>query len=386
MDTAQFTESATGVLVPIEIGAQPDWAFLPEPLPADWAIPRALWPLIAHAREKLGTLDGIGRTLANPHLLLRPLQGRESLKSSSLEGTHATPVELLLYRDKPREPTSPLDPANDWLEVANAGEALRVGAEMLERGPLSVGVIKAMHTALLENVRGRNRTPGEFRETQVYLGITRRYVPPPATRIDDLMLNLQEYTNTPAPPDDLDPLVRCFVAHYQFEAIHPFLDGNGRVGRAALALMIRRTLNHTHPWLYLSAYFERNKEHYIQRMFDVSARGEWDAWIEFCLRGVIEQADDAIRRCEALQKLRAELHESADPTRPRVHAIIDLLFTTPVLTKTSLAGALDVAYKTAASDIEHLIERGVLAELPDTRHPTVYSAPSILETAYADHA
>lgn len=379
MDIDLFTESKTGELIRIGPG-RGEWAFDPYPLPpAKWEFPASLWPLLAEARDRLGTLNGIGQTLPNHRLLLKPLQDREALRSSSMEGTFATPEELLLFGNQPREPHTEADPVNSWKEVWNYGRALEVGGELLQQRPLSTVVIKEMHRTLLSGVRGSNKRPGEFRPDQVHIGSDRRYIPPPAHRVADQMYELQAYVNGSS---GVDPLIRSFLCHYQFEAIHPFIDGNGRVGRALLSLMIQHLLGHSMPWLYLSAYFERYREEYVSRMFRISTEGAWDPWLEFCLRGAIEQANDSIRRCDELRSLQRQYRDRIDGKRPRVALIVDALFDNPATTKQQLADRLGVAFKTAASDIDHLVAAGILAELPGSRHPTVYYAHEIVKVAY----
>lgn len=381
MDIDLFTGQKTGELIRIGSG-RGDWAFVPDPLPpAGWEFSAGLWPLLAEARDRLGTLNGIGQTLPNHRLLLKPLQDRESLRSSSMEGTFATPEELLLFGNQPREPQAESDPANSWKEVWNYGRALEVGGELLRARPLSTVVIKEMHRTLLSGVRGSNKRPGEFRPDQVHIGSDRRYIPPPANLIADQMYALQAYMNGGG---EVDPLVRSCLCHYQFEAIHPFIDGNGRVGRALLSLMIQHLLGHAMPWLYLSAYFERYRDEYVSLMFRISTEGAWDSWLGFCLRGTIEQANDAIRRCDALRSLQREYRERVDGKRPRVLMIVEELFSNPATTKQQLADRLGVAFKTAASDIDQLTTAGILAELPGSHHPTVYYAHEIVKVAYLD--
>ncbi len=381
MNKSRFTAQMTGQLVRIS-QPEPDWAFVPAELPVAWEFPVSLWPLLVDAKAKLGTLNGIGRTLPNPQLLLRPLQDREMLRSSSLEGTHASIEQVLLFEERPREPRSVSDPSNAWREVFNYGAALREGLRLLAERPLSTVLIQSMHEKLMSGVRGRGSAPSRLRQHQVHVGSDRRYVPPPAPLLPDLMGNLQEYMNR---GDDFDPLVRSFITHLQFEAIHPFVDGNGRVGRALLALMIARTHEHHMPWLYMSAYFERYKDEYIGKMFDVSANGAWTDWIEFCLRGTVAQAEDSIRRCDLLKKIERQYQERANIARPRIASILQRLFTKPVLTIPEIKRSLNVSYKTAQCDVEHLVESNVLKRLPDTNHPKVFYAPEITRIAWVDN-
>lgn len=380
MDASRFTSEKTGRLVQI-LAPKADWAFIPDPLPPKWTFPEDLWPLLAKAKEELARLDGIGRTLPNPNLLLRPLQSREAMRSSRLEGTYATPQELLLFELHPREPRSEVDPANSWLEVSNYGKALRLGMAKLTELPFCLRLIRDLHETLLTGVRGRERTPGLFRTVQVQLDSDKRFIPPPPKELDECLnnfeaqLNLEEY--------QVDPLVMCFILHYQFEAIHPFRDGNGRVGRVLLALMICKLCKLKMPWLYISAYYEKHRGEYISSLFKISTEGAWRDWIEFSLRGTIEQALDSIERCEKLRSLRDQFQISCRNAGARAHPIIESLFVTPVLTIPDLKRDFGITYPTAKSDVMKLVSLGILAELPDT-HPTTYYAPAVFNAAYGE--
>lgn len=379
MKKERFTSAATGTLVPVAIGA-PDWAFLPRPLPRQWKVSLHLWPLLAHAREELARLDGIGRTLPDPDLLLRPLQGREAIRSSSLEGTYASAEELLLFELEPAEPETAWSRINDWREVLNYATALRRGAELLETLPLSLRVIREMHRVLLTGVRGRDRAPGEFRRNQVHVGSDRRYVPPPANALDACLDDFERFLND---ADEIDPLVRTYLAHYQFEAIHPFVDGNGRVGRALLSLCAYQWCRLSRPWLYVSPFFDRHKDEYIDALFGVSTQGAWDQWLELCLRATIDVCQDAISRCEQLRRLRDDYHRAADGASGRMHVLIESLFSNPIVRVPDVVKRTGVTYPTAKSDIMKLVAHGILEELPGTS-PRAYRSRAIFDAAYRE--
>ncbi|MBX3445033.1 MAG: Fic family protein [Planctomyces sp.] len=379
MGRSHFTENATGQLVRIESPIQ-DYAFIPHELPPKWAFPAALYPLLVQAKEALGTLNGIGQTLPVPQLLLRPLQSREAITSSNIEGTFVTPEQLLLFEIDPREPRSADDKQADWLEVSNYGQALRQGFEMLNSGtPIGNHLITGMHGLLMEGVRGEGKSPGRYREQQVQIGSRGRFIPPPPGEVGRLMTNLNDYGGS----DDgtLDPLVKACIVHCQFEAIHPFADGNGRVGRALLSLTICKWHNHAQPWLYLSPYFEEFNDEYVERMYRVSANGEWSEWIEFCLRGVIAQSHDAIQRCRKFRCLRDEFHGRIQAPTARSHRLVENLFVNPVVTITGIARQFGTTYHTARSDVAALVEAGILKALA-TRRPKAYYAPEIMRIAY----
>ena len=206
MDRSRFGSASTGHLVPISSGER-GWAFVPAPLPRHWDIPNSLWPLLSNAKAELARLDGIGKALPDPELLLHPLNQREAIRSSSLEGTYATAEELLLFELNDRG-VAPSERMNDWIEVRNYATALRHGTRLLDELPLSLRVIREMHRVLLTGVRGRDRAPGEFRRIQVHIGADQRFVPPPVNEIDGCLDDLERFLND---SDSIEPLVRTFL-------------------------------------------------------------------------------------------------------------------------------------------------------------------------------
>ncbi len=383
MDKTRFTENALGQLVKISIQDHMDWAFIPKPLPARWNIPGEIWPLLAQAREELARLDGVGRHMPNYELLLKPLQHREALRSSSLEGTYATPEQLLLYEIDPKEPKSQQDPVNAWREVSNYGSALRVGQELLHTIPVSLRLVKKLHYQLLSGVRGFYRDPGNFRRTQVHIGSDRRFVPPPPLEATRCLHELELYIHA---SHDIDPLIFCFMVHYQFETIHPFLDGNGRVGRLLLSLMIYQWCGLTSPWLYLSAFFDRYKEEYIRYLFQVSTEGNWTSWLSYCLRATIFQAKDAIKRFDKLVLLRDTYLKTVSERgwSIRLHSVIEKLFEFPLITIPQIAKMFDISYPTARNDVENLCNADILIKTKEQYRPKIFIAPHIFEAAYRD--
>lgn len=383
MDAKRFTNNKLGELVAIT-SPRPDVAFIPRPLSVDWTMPPSLWPLLMDARENLARLDGIGRHLANPQLLLAPLQQREALRSSSMEGTYATPEELLLYRMDPREPTSREDRANDWREVFNYGRALQLGMDLMAEGlPLSLRLIREMHQTLLGGVRGHDRRPGDFRDCQVHVGVGGRFIPPPPGEVPACLDAFEKYHHASS---TVDPLLRAFMAHYQFETIHPFRDGNGRIGRLLLSLTICQWLELGSPWLYMSAFFERHKDEYIDRLFMVSADGQWEPWLSFCLQGVVEQSRDTVARIDRLLALREEFvaRVANSGGSARLHGIVERLFSAPVVTIPQVVSDTTVTYPTAKADVMRLVDLGVLAEGDPAVTPKYFFSRAIFDIAYGD--
>ncbi len=367
----------------MEIGADhAACAFVPSPLPRDWQLPPTLWPKLAQAREAIARLDGVGRHMPNHKLLLRPLQQREALRSSSMEGTYATPVELLLYEAEPKEPKSERDPVNARREVSNYGQALTLGQKYLDEDrPLSLTLIKMLHSKLLGGVRGGDKQPGEFRQRQVHVGAGARFVPPPAHHLPGCLEDLESHLRN-AP--EIDPLIHAFMVHYQFETIHPFNDGNGRVGRLLLSLQIYKTMGLTAPWLYMSAYFEQYKDEYIDLLFRVSTHADWERWLDFCLRGAETQATDAIRRFDRLVDARRRYKDMVKGQNARLHPIIDLLFERPVVTIPQLADYLNVSYPTAKNDVHQLLKLDILKAGPSIIRPQYFYASEIMRIVYEE--
>lgn len=376
MDRNQFTAQAPGTLIRIET-PEADWAFIPEPLPTRFETPSELFPLLLRAREEIARLDGVGRYMTNPGVLLRPLQRREALKSSSLEGTFATAEELLLYQLDPRDPASATDPANAWLEVLNYDRALRRGLTLLDEIPFSRRLICEMHQTLLGGVRGANKLPGALRDTQVHIGSDRRFVPPPPKQAEAEFNTLETHMNSDT---EIDPLLRAFMTHYQFETIHPFRDGNGRVGRLLLSLTIHRWCGLSRPWLYLSPFFERYKEEYIQRLFRVSTHGDWNGWLAFCMRATVAQAEDATYRFDRLLELQKSFKDRLAKFGKNSRLIIeaDGLIESPVVTIPWLMKKHDITFPTAKADIGKLVKAGILEETSGYSRPAKFISREVL--------
>ena len=383
MDVSKFTANKTGKLVPIKIQGIQDHAFIPDPLPPEWTFDPALWPTLVEAKRCLGMLEGAARILPDPQLFLKPLQQQESLTSSRLEGTYATAQEVMLFELNPKESQKSSEQINAWKEVGNYTKALIKGCQDLINMPFCVRLIKDLHKILLTDVRGARSNPGELRTYQVHLGSNRRYVPPPPQEVERCLHDLEDYCNAKN-FDAFDPLIQCLLIHYQLEAIHPFADGNGRIGRVTLSLMIYKLCDLHLPWLYLSPFFERYKNEYIDNLFKVSTEGDWSTWIKFCLRGVIDQATKTVEKCRALQELRTDMHRRThDDGRSRIHAIIESLFGSPFIRIVDVAKRHHVRYATAKSDVAYLIGKKILEELPDFPVKTFVS-PEIFRTAYSE--
>lgn len=372
MDLQRFSASSPGKLVTIPEGK----AFVPDALPGSFRFNPELWPLLAEAKSQISLLEGIGRGLPNPGLLLNPLANREALQSSRLEGTYITAREYLLFELEPEEDKRTKD--TEAQEVSNYRRALYYGQN--PSLPLSLRLIRELHQILMDGVRGGDKTPGQFRTGQVAIGENMRFIPPPPVLVPDCLREFEGYLNS---KPLYDALLHCFVCHYQFETIHPFSDGNGRVGRLLLAIMLHRLTTLTKPWLYLSDVLERQKDAYCNALFNVSAQGNWDQWIELCLNATIAQTNETLRRCERLTKLKEEFHSRVNDHggTVRLNQIVDVLFRSPFVRVTQLQSILKVSYPTAKADCERLSQCAILKPLP-TLTPATYYSPEVFEAAY----
>lgn len=377
-----FTNSKTGKLVAIPSGP-PDVkiAFVPNALPPQWEWPERLWKLLLEARTSLASLDGTGKHLPNPEILLRPLQSREAQLSSKLEGTITDPQQQALFQADPRYPMSENDPNNAFQEVYNYRRALRLRLDGANDLPLSLRLIRDLHAILMDGVRGSDQRPGEFRTIQNQIGRPARFVPAPPEQLGKTLDAFEKYLHV---DDGFDPLVRAFLTHYQFETIHPFADGNGRVGRLLLSLTIAEWCGLASQWLYMSAFFEKKKREYMDLLLGVSTHGAWDLWIQFCLEGVVLQARDAEKRCDRLLSLHRDFHKRIKGAGSvRLSGLVDSLFEMPVITVKNYKNEFGITYPTARSDLNKLAALGIIDPLDGTDLIT-YFCPAIYNVTYED--
>lgn len=379
MNTSLFSDVSPGSLVPIQTVWGRDHAFVPAPLPPDWHFRTEFWELLMEATNRLSLLEGFGRKLVDPMILLRPMRDREAIRSSEIEGTYANPRELLLFELAERDQRGRSEANDDAREVLNYRQAMQ-HAESTDL-PICLRLLRELHQILMRGVRGADKTPGEFRRVQVAIGDGGRFIPAPPGELMNLLGPLESYLHVEKPK--YHPLVDCFLAHYQFEAIHPFSDGNGRVGRLLLSLMIQRSCDLTQPWLYLSEYFERTRQQYYEGLFGISTNGAWADWVAYCLRGVCEQAEVTIQRFERLLDTRQAFVERVHQIggSNRLVGIVEGVFESPFIRTTAVRDRFGVSYNSAKADIEKLVAAGVLAELPD-QYPKTYYAPEVFEIAY----
>jgi len=354
------------------------FAFVPNPLPPTLEYEARIIGPLEEAARALGQLDGIGRTLPNPHMLIRTFQQREALLSSRIEGTVADQQQLLFAEvDKTKTP------AENVKEVRNYVDALNFSLNQLPKLPVCLRLIRDAHRRLMRGVRGQDQRPGEFRDVQNYVGKpggfgNARYIPPPVVQMRDALENFEEFLHQET---RIPPLIRLALVHYQFEAIHPFRDGNGRIGRLLLTLLLCDWKLLSRPLFYLSGYFDRHRDEYFDHLLSVSQRGTWNDWILFFLVGITEQAKDAVDSAQKLLALRdayrTRMQSSHAPGSCLV--LIDALFELPALTVPLAATKLNQSYAGAKLNVLKLVNAGILKEAPKTQHPKLYVAPGILE-------
>jgi Fic family protein len=303
---------------------------------------------------------------------------QEAVLSSRIEGTRADLEQLLLFEVSPtEEPEQP-----DVLEVANYVAALELGFARLEALPVSLRLIRELHARLMAGVRGQERRPGEFRHVQNMIGApgdteaTARYVPPPVQEMHEALHQLERFWGERR--DDFPFLIRLALFHYQFEAIHPFMDGNGRVGRLLIALQLQEVL--PQPLLYLSGYFERNRDAYLDHLSAVCRIGAWIPWIDFFLRGVVEQAHEATRRShELLDLLATYQHWAAEsPRSGNLRDLIELLFEQPVIAAADVSDRLGITTRAANQLVQRLVDQGILVEITGRQRNRRFAAREII--------
>src|SRR5271167_4328537 len=353
-------------------------AFVPAPLPPelDWT-PRLIGAL-SEADRLVGRLAGEGGRLPNPHILIRPFVRREAVLSSKIEGTQATLGELLAAEAGATVDRSP----EDLREVGNYVVALEHGISRLKKLPLCVRLVRELHQKLMTGLTGHQATPRGFRTTQNWIGkpgstlANASFIPPPPGEVQPCLGAWEKFLHE----SDLPPLVTIALAHYQFEAIHPFLDGNGRVGRLLITLfLIERQILPT-PLLYLSAFFEASRRDYYEGLRGISERGAWNDWLEYFLLGVARMSEDALSRAMRINGLLADWQKrvsgesSNNPLR-----VVELLGANPFITTRGVRDKLAIAFTTAQHAIERLERALIVKRVGDAKRDRVYCATALLD-------
>lgn len=396
---ARFSDASPGKLVPLTMrkpavgassrGAWQDvetWSFVPDDLP-----PRLVWKSIkgdlfeefAFAHVALGRVNGLVHAVPNPEILRQALWLREARLSSKIEGIHTTALDMVLAGEDASK-------ANPGREALNAVRAVQRG---LESGkPYSAALIREMHQELLEGVRGEELRPGEFRDVPVYIGVAgrpdrARFVPPAdGAIVERCMAALEHFVNSAWP--EIPLLAQVALAHYQFEALHPFRDGNGRIGRALILHQMCALGLLDMPIVSPSGYFQRHRQDYVDGLLAVSERGAWIPWLRLFVVAIAEEAVSTRVLAERIVSAHAQAAEKLrdHAAAGRLLRLLDHVFGWPLVTAASAARVLDVTDPTARKDIALFEELGILARTDDKSYGKTWYAPAVLDVAEAEYA
>ena len=371
MQVADFEHSPVGHLVPLtghDAYLRRDYshfAFVPDPLPREINLSLKAHKLADKASMSVGRLDFAVKRLPDPGLLVRPALRREAQSTSALEGTYATLEEVLEadYIDEAHRRA-------EVREVLNYVRAAELALQLIQTKPICLNVIAPLQATLVEGTRGDSWDKGRLRESNVYIGErskgieASRFVPPPH---GDLLINgMSDWEKWIHAEDDYPLLVKIAMAHYQFETLHPFSDGNGRLGRLIVTLQLVTEGALTYPLLNLSPWLEERKDEYKDLLLGISATGDFDSWIQFFCEAVHHQAEDGVTRIEELLAFQSELRQKLVEAKARgvVNAVAESLLGYPIITIPQVAELQNVTYPPAKNAIKTLVELGALRELP----------------------
>lgn len=347
-------------------------SYIPKPLPPEPSLDMgSIYPQLDQANLALGRLDGIAGVLPDQELFLYMYIRKEAVLSSQIEGTQSSLSDLLLYENK----EAPGVPEHDVIEVSNYVAAMEHGFTRMKNGfPLSLRLIKEIHQTLLGKGRGSTKQPGEFRRSQNWIGGSRpshaTFVPPPPEKIMELLGQLELFIHNES--CTLPTLIKAALIHVQFETIHPFLDGNGRLGRLLITFILCSEGILSKPLLYLSLYFKMNRQQYYEHLQLVRETGDWEAWIQFFLNGVIKTANQAVETAKMLINLLAEDRKDIKTLgRPAASVLLvhQYLEKHPVTDITKITKHCNISHPTATKSIQHLEQLGIVTEITGkTRH------------------
>jgi len=375
MDPKDFNRNRAGKFIKAKEGYI---SFIPDPLPPRLEWDSSLISLLSEASNRLGMLVGLGETLPEPNLLIYPFIRKEAVLSSRIEGTLSSFSDLLLFE------ASKIKKEKDVEEVNNYVKALEFGFNYLKKNPINLEFILKTHKILLTNVRGDEAKPGEFRDGRVWIGppgcIIRdaTYVPPPP---NEMKGNLKEFEKYLLSKQNFPPLINTALIHYQFEAIHPFFDGNGRIGRLLIIFYLHKNNLLPKSYLYLSEYFEKKRIEYYNHLLLVSQKGKCKEWINFFLQAITHQSKKAIFTAHNLAMIQQEyrkkiLEKQLSPTAGQV---LELVFKRPVINIKSTSEALNVTFPAVSKAVKQLQEIGILKEVTGDKKNRVFKAQEILK-------
>jgi Fic family protein len=386
MEPQQLRSHAPGTLLPVHEDGGTAWVFLPSPLApaieADWALTNA----VAGADRALSSFITAAEFVQNTELIMRPFRQREAALSSRIEGTQTLVRELV---EADAIPGLEQNEDSDRYEVENYLRALNTGLQKLTEGyPLGTSFIRGLHAELMRGVRGKDKHPGQFRAGMVSIGGNRhsligaRFVPPPPEHVTSLIDNLVDFL---ASESKFGTLIDTAIFHYQFETIHPFEDGNGRLGRLLIPLFLTSRKVLSQPILYLSPYFEAHSDQYRELLLKVSTQGEWQSWLMFFLEAVRDQAEDSHRRVRQILALQSEYRkrtEKLGTAQAAALRTVDLIMERVAVTAPDVARRTKMAYPTARATLDRLTELGIMVPSSRYTRPQLWVAEELLQSVY----
>jgi len=354
--------------------------FIPDLLPLKVKYSKDLIKLVGEANNSLGKLNGLLTNISNPSLLLTPLITAEAVSSTRIEGTQATIEDI--YKHEADDTIK--EKYDDTMEVMNYRKALFYALSELKKKPICENLIKQIHFIILDSVRGENKNRGKFRTTQVFIGKpgdtieNAEFIPPPALEIQHLFKNFEQYLNS---DDEIDPLVQIGIAHYQFETIHPFLDGNGRIGRLLIPLFFYEKKMLDYPVLYISEFFEENRPKYYNLLNNVRNDNGLENWLDFFLTAIKIQS---IKACEKILKIvdlynRLKTH-ALTLTSPYSIGLLDIIFSNPIISFKLLKQKLKAkSNQTIYNLLEKFVEDKILVETSNQKRNKRYTFNELLK-------
>lgn len=356
----------------------------PQPLPLEDLDYKALIALVGEANAALARYSGLLQAMVNPAVLLSPITNQEAVLSSKIEGTQATLEEVLEHE---AGQTYDENKTQDIREVLNYRRALVLAREQLQDRPLRLSLLLHLHRILMDSVRGQNKTPGEFRKEQNWIGRTgckideATFVPPSPLRLQDHLQAWEAYLAGA----DFDVLAQTAIAHAQFELIHPFKDGNGRIGRLLIPLLLFAKERLSSPMFYLSQYLESHRDEYYARLQAISKHGDWTGWIAFFLQAIIEQATDNTARVQDIMSLYTTMKDRVRTVTRSQHTaqLVDSLFAKPIFRPSDIVERTEIPKPTAHILIRQLLEDGIIQVMREAsgRRPAIYVFPWLLDIA-----
>ena len=358
-------------------------AFIPNPLPPKppLDIGNETMKVLSRADTAIGRLSGISEALPNPNLFVAMYVRKEAVLSSQIEGTEASLVDLLEYESLNRPKTLP----NDVTEVVNYVKAMNYGLERIKELPLSLRLIREIHEGLMKGVRGGDKTPGEFRKTQNWVGLkgctlnNARFIPPPPHEMMQSLGDLEKYMHSKL---NYPLLIECGLIHFQFETIHPFLDGNGRIGRLLITFFLCHKKILRKPLLYLSHYFKQNRLEYYDRLMAAREKGEFESWIKFFLQGIASVAEGACETSNKIINLKDKDKQRIIETNKassKVAIFHEKLFDRPIVSIKDIAKIMNTTFPTANSICSKLVNLGIFKEITGKERNKLFAYKSYLD-------